>query len=213
MNTSTIVRNIRILEEVLSGKMYADCAKNFNISVPSVINNIRSLLNLLKEHTDIELTESLSYSYLLEKKDTIKKYLAEPFPKTLITANAKSYLVKKFGKHYARQPDKVAAHWTEIVKDFNFYNQRRDILSIQNWLASEGYIVGNLVTNAMLDFAFSTMQEVLTNTKAKTDTHSFEIKKVERSSWQKKLIVQAEIAQRDHRVLCQFAIDVIPGQP
>ena len=213
MDTSTVARNISILEEVLSGKMYAECAKKFAISLPTVSSSIRSLLKLLKEHTDIELSESLSYSYLHEKKEEIKKYLAEPFPKTPITPSARAYLQKKFGKHYARHPDKVAAEWTEIGKAFNYFSARRDILSIQTWLASEGYIVGNLLTDAMLDFAFAMLEEALIPIQAHTDTHSFVVKKVERSGWKTKLIVHAEIGQNDHRVLRQFSIDVIPGQP
>ncbi len=87
MDTSTVTRNILILKEVFSGKTYAECAKKFNMSLTSVTTNIRSLLKHLKEHTDINVLEATSFSYVLEKKEEIEKYLDKPFPKTIITKN------------------------------------------------------------------------------------------------------------------------------
>ena len=93
------MRNTAIMEEVLAGKDYAACAKKFNISIASVSNAIRSTLKLLKEYTDIDIIESSSYNYIIEKQDDIKKALSCPYPKTTITPSAKAYLKNRFGKY------------------------------------------------------------------------------------------------------------------
>ena len=41
--------------------------------------------------------------------------------------------------------------WPEVRNAFNYFQGRRDLISIQNWLASEGYKVGNLMTDEMLN--------------------------------------------------------------
>jgi hypothetical protein len=205
------MRNVAILEAVLSGKDYAACAKIFNISLISVSNNIRMTIRLLKEHTDIDMLESSSYSYILEKRDEIKKFLFSPFPKTTITPAAKTYLQNKFGKYYARDPGKIAAVWPDISNAFNRYTERRHTLSIQNWLALEGYMVGNVLTSAMLDFTWEALQKELNGIKADKGDYSLLIKKVERTGWKSKLVMQIEIKEKDHQATRQFSIDLVPG--
>ena len=212
MDTSTVTRNILILKEVFSGKTYAECAKKFNMSLASVTTNIRSLLKHLKEHTDINVLEASSFSYVLEKKEEIEKYLDKPFPKTIITKNATAYLQQKFTKYFASHPEKVASHWDEVRDSFNRYRQWRDILSIQRWLASEGYLVGNVVTDAMLDFVFETLKKTLSSINACDEKYSLVVKKVERQTHYKtraKAIVQAEIGEGKHRTTRQFSIELI----
>jgi DNA-binding NarL/FixJ family response regulator len=63
--STTVMRNVAILEAVLSGQDYASCAKIFNISVATIANSLRTTLKLLKEHTDIDIAESSSVDYLL----------------------------------------------------------------------------------------------------------------------------------------------------
>jgi hypothetical protein len=205
------MRNVAIMQEVLIGKDYKECAKQFNMSVASVSNSIRTLLKLLREHTDIDVLESSSYGYVLEKKAEIKKYLAEPFPKTTITPSAREYLQANFGKYYASTPSKVAAAWTEITKVFNHFSEQRDLTSIQRWLASEGCLVGNILTDAMLNFAWEALEKGLSSLKADQDEYSFVIKKVEKTGWKTKLVVHAEIKQKDRQVLRRFSIDLMPG--
>jgi hypothetical protein len=211
MDTTTVERNIAIVEAVLSGSDYTECAKKFNISAASIANSVRAILKLLKEHTDIDIVESASYAYIVEKKDEVKKYLAGSFPKTPLTPTARSYLQKKFGKYYAREPDKLVAEWEAISKAFNPFSAQRDLLSIQKWLASEGYLVGNILTDEMIDFAWNTLTESLSLVAAKKDQYSFVIKKVERTGWKTKLVIHAEMTQDDHQVTRRFAIDLIPS--
>jgi hypothetical protein len=205
------MRNVGIMQEVLSGKDYGECAKKFNISVASVANSIRFTLKLLREHTDIDVLESSNYGYVLEMKAEIKKYLTEPFPKTTITPSAREYLQEQFGKYYASTPSKVAAAWMDITKAFNHFRAQRDLLSIQRWLASEGHLVGNVLTDTMLNFAWEALKEGLSSVKADQGEYSFAIKKVERTGWKTKLVVHAEIKQKDHQVVRRFLIDLIPG--
>ena len=177
-----------------------------------VANNARSLLKHIKEHTDINILETSCFSYLLEKKEEIEKYLDEPFPKVIMTKNASAYLQEKFTKYFAYHPEKVASHWDEVRDSFNKYRQGHDILSIQQWLASEGYLVGNIVTDAMLDFVFETLKKTLSSINACDEKCSLVVKKVERQTHYKarvKAIVQAEIGEGKHRTTRQFSIELI----
>jgi len=211
LDTSTVMRNVAIMQEVLSGKSYGECAKKFNMSVASVSNSIRTTLKLLREHTDIDVLESSSYGYVLEKQEEIKKYLLGPFPKTTITPSAKRFLQERFGKYYARETGKVAAAWMDITKAFNHFSAQRDLSSIQRWLASEGHLVGNILTDAMLDFAWEALKERLSSISADQGPYSFVIQKVERTGWKTKLVVHAEIKQKGHQVVRRFSIDLMPG--
>lgn len=208
---STVMRNMAIMEEVLAGGDYATCARKFNISTASVSNAIRSTMVLLKEHTDIEIVESSSYSYVIEMQEEIKKYLASPFPKTAITSLAKMYLRKNYGKYYAREPEQVAADWATVNNAFNRYNEWRDVASIQDWLASEGFLVGNVLTESMLDFAWQSLQEGLSSLETVQGDWSFKVKKVERTGWKNKLVMHAEIGEKGHKVTRQFSIDLTPN--
>lgn len=211
MDTSTVMRNAAIMEDVLSGKDYSTCAKKYNISTPSVSNAIRSTLKLLKEYTDIDIVESASYNYLIENEDRIKKALASPFPKTTLTPSAKSYLKNKFGKYFAHEPGKIAAEWPIINNAFNRFTERRDIASMQDWLASEGFLVGNILTNTMLDFAWDTLQKGLCSIKTEQGESSFMIKKVDRTGWKNKLVMYADMEENGHKVTRQFSIELTPN--
>ena len=202
--------NIAILKEALAGKSYQECAKQFQISVANVSQYIRTFLDALREHTDIDIISSASYAYIHEKKKEIKKYLKAPIPKVSITKAAKAYLNQKFGKYYAKDPAKVAATWSDATKVFTSFRDRRNLLSIQNWLASEGYMVGDVITDAMLDFAWATLRSSLEPVNLEEGQNTFVVKKIERSSWQKKLIVHAEIGQDQHKATRKFAIELVP---
>ena len=210
MDASTVMRNVAILEDVLSGKGYAACANKFNISIALVSNCIRATLKLLKEHTDIDIIETSSYSYVMEQKTELKRALALPFPKVSITPSAKTYLKNKFGKYYAQEASKVAAEWETVSSAFNRFNERRDVVSIENWLASEGLMVANVLTNTMLDFALEALQKGLSYIKEEQGECSIAIKKVERMRWNNKLVVYAEIVEKEHAVTRRFSIDLIP---
>jgi len=198
------------LEDVLSGKDYAACAKKFNISISLVSNGIRATLNILKEHTDIDIIETSSYSYIMEHQKELKKALTLPFPKVSMTASAKTYLKNKFGKLYAHEPSKVAAEWEAVSAAFNRFTQRRDVASIENWLASEGLMVGNVLTSGMLDFALEALQKGLSPIKEEQGERSLTIQKVERPSWNNKLVVHAEIVEKGHTATRRFAVELIP---
>lgn len=210
LEDSTIMRNIKIIKEVLYGKSYAECSDQFGLTVPTIGNAIRLTLELLKEHTDIDVSPSASYYYVLEKQNEIKKFLSEPFPKVNITYAAKIYLRETYGKYYARDPKKVVDRWSDITKKFNYYRSRSDLISIQNWLASEGYFVGNVITEPMLNFALNTLKDNLALINKEQDDCSFVIKKINRTGWKTKLMISAEIKQGDHKVTRQFSLDLIP---
>jgi hypothetical protein len=63
----------------------------------------------------------------------------------------------------------------------------------------------------MLNFAWEALKEGLSSVKADQGEYSFAIKKVERTGWKTKLVVHAEIKQKDHQVVRRFLIDLIPG--
>ena len=204
------MRNIAIIKDVLSGHDYATCANRFNISVPSVSNSLRTLLSLLKEYTDIDIMESSSHAYILEKRDDIIKALSQPFPKVTLTPDAKAFLKNKYGKYFACDPAKIAAEWSTVDKAFNHYSAMRDVQSIQHWLSHEGYLVGNVLTDDMLDFTWKTIKDAMSSMSVTEGDHSFTIKKIEPTGWKTKLVFQAEIMQKDHIVTRRFSIDLIP---
>lgn len=204
------MRNKAILEAVLSGKDYTQCAKEFHLTSSSVASAIRSTLKLLKEHTDIDIQLSTNHAYIMEQKENINTALAHPLPMTTITLSAKNFLKEKFGKYYARDSKKVAAKWSEIEKEFYRFTEPRHLLSIQSWLASEGLMVGNIMTDTMLDFTWNSLQQSLANIKREQDSASFEIRKVETSGKGNKLIIHAEIGEKKHKVTRRFSVELIP---
>ena len=208
---SIIPRNVDIMNDVLSGKDYTACAKKFNISTASVSNSIRAVLVLLKEHTDIDVLDSSSYSYVMEKQKEIKKALTRPFPKTSITPSAKAYLKSKFGKYFAGEPATIVTEWETVYKAFNRFTERRDIVSIQNWLASEGFLVGNVLTETMLDFSWDAIQNGLSSIAVEQGESAFTVTHVERTGWATKLVMHAEIGEKDHKVTRKFSIDLMPN--
>lgn len=207
--STTVMRNIAIIKDVLSGHDYATCANRFHMSVPSISNSLRALLGLLKEYTDIDIMESSSYTYILEKKDDIIKALSQPFPKVTLTPDAKAFLKHTYGKYFARDPSKIAAEWTMIEQSFNRFTARRDLQSIQHWLSHEGYLVGNVLTDDMLDFTWKSIKDAMSSIGVTEGDHSFTITKMEPTAWKTKLVFQAEIKQKDHIVTRRFSIDLI----
>ena len=211
METSTVMRNVRLLQEIISGKSFADCATEFNMSNATIVNSLRSILRHLKEYTSIDIEESSNYEYILSKRESIKECLTEPFPKVTISPSAKNYLLKAFGKDYARHPKEIAAKWQEIKSSFNIYSARRELQSIQKWLASEGYLVGDIVTDSMLDFVFSALKENLLAIDIHHENHSLDFEKIEQTQLKTKLIVQAKIREKDHQVTRRFMIELLPS--
>jgi len=211
LETSTVMRNVSVLQEVLSGKSFAECATKFNMSNATIATSIRNILRHLKEYTSIDIEESSNYEYIQSKKEEIKKGLAGPFPTVLIAPAAKNYLLKTFGKDYARRPKDIAAKWQEIKSSFNPFTARRELQSIQKWLASEGHLVGDMVTDDMLDFMYSALKDRLLSMDIHHEKHSLVIEKVERSQWKTRLIVQAKISEQDHQVTRRFAIELLPS--
>lgn len=207
--STTVMRNIAIIKDVLSGHDYATCANRFHMSVPSVSNSLRALLGLLKEYTDIDIMESSSYTYILEKRDDIVKALSQPFPKVALTPDAKTFLKNTYGKYFARDPAKIASEWTTVEQAFHRFSARRDVQSIQNWLSHEGYLVGNVLTDDMLSFAWKTIKDAMSSISMTEGDHSFMITKIEPTAWKTKLVFQAEIKQKDHVVTRRFSIDLI----
>jgi hypothetical protein len=205
------MRNVGVLQEVLSGKSFAECATKFSMSNATIATSIRSILRHLKEYTSIDIEESSNYEYLHSKKEEIKKSLAEPFPTVLISPSAKDFLLKTFGKDYARRPKDIAAKWQEIKSNFNMFTARRELQSIQKWLASEGHLVGDMVTDDMFDFVFSALRDQLLSMDIQHEKHSLVIEKFERSQWKNRFIVQAKISEQDHQVTRRFAIELLPS--
>ena len=78
-----------------------------------------------------------------------------------LTPDAKTFLKNRYGKYFARDPAKIAAEWATVDQAFNRFTARRDVQSIQNWLSHEGYLVGNVLTDDMLDFTWKTMKDAM----------------------------------------------------
>ena len=52
--------------------------------------------------------------------------------------------------------------------------------SIQNWLASEGYMVGDIVTDEMLDFAWLALKSGIESLNLTKEQNTFAVKKIEK---------------------------------
>ena len=207
MAMSKIVRNIEFLKEILTGKSYAECAKKHGVSAACVSSNVRGVLKILKSYTDIDISNSSNVNYLREKKEEIQKYLSQPLPKVSITPLAREYLRIKLGKHYIRHPNQVASLWEDIIKSRGRYIKPQDALSIQKWLASEGYFVGNIMTDEMEIFALDTLKNSLQSATSQNGLYSFsikEIKKLKKNSF----IALAEISRGDHKAMQEVFIEL-----
>lgn len=206
MNPSTTQRNKNILEAVLSGKNYEQCALQFALSVSSIFNAVHAMLKLLTEHSDMAVFKSSSYNYVIERKEEIQKALAYPIPLTPITRPAKSWLRTQFGKYYSREAAKIAAEWPTIEKTLSTILQKQDLTSIQNWLVSEGFHPGNAMTAGMLAFTWESLTEALAVLKTEKDNYAFQINSIE--SKKNKLILHAEIEENGRRVSRQFSLEL-----
>ncbi len=151
---STFARNKAMLEAILAGQSYEECAATHHLGKPATLAAVRHLLMALKEHTDIDIGISTSPDHLRQHKKAILKALKKPIPNTHITDNAKALLKYRFGKYYGGRAKDVTAAWEEIKQNFLAYHESRDLVSIQRWLASEGYFVGDYVTDEMRAFAY-----------------------------------------------------------
>ena len=100
---SAISRNKELLKSVLiDGLSYYECATKYQFTnTGSVSAAVRSTLDMLKEHTDIEIESNGSYAYVVQHKEEILRCLDKPMPKVNIAPAAKAYLKEKFGKYYA----------------------------------------------------------------------------------------------------------------
>src|SRR5215204_2306041 len=98
---SVIARNKELLKSVLiDGLSYPECATKYHlIHSGSVSAAVRSMVEMLKEHTDIEIDSNGSYAYVVQQKEKILQYLDNPMPKVSIVPAVKEYLKKKFGKY------------------------------------------------------------------------------------------------------------------
>ena len=62
----------------------------------------------------------------------------------------------------------------------------------------------------MLDFAWEALQKALGAIQTEQGECSFSIKKVERTGWKNKLMMYAEIGEKEHKVTRRFSIDLTP---
>lgn len=211
---SAIVRNKELLKSILvDGLSYAECVKKYQLTgASSVSGAIRSIVDMLKEHTDIEVESNASYAYIVQQKEKLLHYLDKPMPKVTIVPAAKTYLNKKYGKYYASIPKQVAEDWDEITKVFTYYRHERERYSIQRWLASEGYLVGNFVDQEMLSVAHEAMIQQLEKLNFNKGDIKFEIKKIDiysQSDKKASLVFEAELASGKHVTERRFRIELL----
>ena len=167
---------------------------------------------MLKEHTDIEIESNGSYAYVVEHKKKLLLYLNKPMPKVNIVPAVKAYLKEKFGKYYASMPKKAAEDWEEMTKVFTHYRHERERYSIQRWLASEGYLVGNYVSREMLSIAHEAIIQKLQDLNFKKGDIKFEIKKIDIHAMSDKkasLVFEAELSSGKHTTERRFKIELL----
>ena len=131
---SAISRNKELLKSVLrDGLSYPECATKYQLTNSgSVSGAVRSILDMLREHTDIEIESNASYAYVVQHKEKLLRYLDKPMPKVNIVPAVKAYLKKKFGKYYASMPEKAAEDWDEMTKVFTHYRHERERYSVRH---------------------------------------------------------------------------------
>ena len=118
---SAISRNKELLKSVLiDGLSYYECATKYQFTnTGSVSAAVRSTLDMLKEHTDIEIESNGSYAYVAQHKEEILRYLDKPMPKVNIVPAVKAYLKEKFGKYYAsacqKKRQKTGEKWPRFL--------------------------------------------------------------------------------------------------
>ena len=72
-------------------------------------------------------------------------------------------------------------------------------------------MVGNIPTNTMQDFALAAIQNGLSTLQVKQGDFSFAVQKVEPNKWSTKLVVYAEIGEKEHKVNRQYVISLMPN--
>jgi hypothetical protein len=208
MMQTTFERNKQILMDVLSGTSFDICAQQHHITRPTVSNAIRTVLDSLVEHTEYSLSVSTTLDFLQENKAVILHHLKEPIPIVPITTSAKALLQEKFGRFYARVPEKVAEQWPACIASLNYYHHKRDINSIQQWLASEGYLVGNYVNEAMQEFANDVLLRDLSNYSKTENEVGFTIDHIKQQG--NALILETTLTKGTHRAKRRWCIEMLP---
>lgn len=207
-NMPVILRNKLILKYVLTaGASIHDCIKKYNVSYAMVSSGLRSIMEVLKEHTDMPLEVSAAYDYLQENKETILRYINEPIPQVNITHSARIMLREKFGKYYAKNPAEVAARWSFLLTQFNCYRDARDLRSIQKWLASEGHLAGDYVTEQMQDIVYEKFSTLLKYQEGMGNGVEFKVTKT--SIQNKSLVLSIILSCGEHRVAKEFKVEMI----
>ena len=204
---SLFERNMAILQAVLAGQSYAECATTHALTKTAAMTAVRSILKALKEHTDITLNICTSPEYLRQHHEAILRALEAPVPTTSITHSAKAYLKQRFGKYYTSRAKEVAAAWPEIQKNFHATRESRDLLSMQTWLASEGYLVGDCVTDEMRDFAYEQLSKRVEGLDVREKRLRLSVKEVDVDA--SGLTLKVALAYGDHVVDKKIALKML----
>jgi len=205
---STFLRNKAILIDTLSGLDRFACAKKHHVAVPTVGAAMRSVLDCLIEHTEIAIQPSVAESYLKTHKDTILRHLAEPMPKVHLTPYAKTVLKARFGNYYARIPKEVAVNWDEVHEKVSSYDKQRDRLSIMQWLCSEGYLVGDFVSDAMTDCFYEAVVEPTKSLHVTKDNLQCQVTAISHDTGCPVYTVQLSAGK--HTVTRRFKLELLP---
>ena len=197
-------RNKAILQAILAGQSYDECATTHALTKTTAMTAVRSILKALKEHTDISLNICTSAEYLRQYREAILRALKAPIPTIPITGAAKAYLKHRFGKYYASRPKEVAAAWPEIQKNFHATRESRDLLSMQTWLASEDHFVGDYISPEMSGFAYAQLGKRIQGADVKDGRLHFKVTATH--SDKTGLMLQVALADGDHVVEQQMTL-------
>lgn len=197
-------RNKSILQAILAGQSYAECVATHTLAKAAVMTVVRNILKTLKEHTDLSINICTSPAYLRQHREAILQALQTPIPTTPITHTAKAYLKQRFGKYYSGLAKEVAAAWSEVYKNFHATRESRDLLSMQAWLASEGYLVGDYISAEMSNFAYGQLAERVQDMNTKDGPLSLEVLDIHHD--RTGLMLQVSLTKGDHKVTQKVAI-------
>lgn len=206
---SVTERSIAAIKLVFQGHSYQEIGEKFGVTKVTVGQGVRQLVDTLKEYTDLDIISSSDYAYIQQNKEAILQALNMPFPKRSIYPEARAMLKKHYGNDFAAKAHEIAKNWDQVKSYFNVWRHSRDILSIQSWLASEGFLVGDYISEDMLKFCFKTLQEQLPNVESTADGFYFKIDAVEKGYSDRQLGVNFTLQQGDHKVSRRFRIEMI----
>ena len=211
MVAMSIDRRLGLLRSFLEGRSLIDIANEFQFTTAATASGaVRTSIEFLNNYSEIQYPVSSSYEKLSpHKADMMNAIENNKMPKVPIGHTVHHYLKGKFGHDYPKKAKEVAEKWDELSKDFWRGYDSRDRNTMRAWLASEGYFVGNYLTDKETRFVMEVVSDKLKGTAKSVSQKTVTVKDCRK--YDNELLVEFDFNRGDGKVTTRkIQIQVMP---